>query len=208
MEALLISLSARRSGLLVGSANGQQLFDPGRQRGSQGFSSSAANALRMLFFPGQHESLYMDSFETVITILGAVSCAFAVARCSRIGKEVWMVVTVYFAIMAIADFSRPLVDALPQIAAKFACFARISRLVCHSPLLLLAFFPIEEEHAHAGRGCRPELACRSRWYLGLAYFHFIYLPHAAFNLAWTSRGRPEDIRNMIVSAGAAATGCG
>jgi len=154
----------------------------------------------MLFFPGQHESLYMDSFETVITILGAVSCAFAVARCSRIGKEVWMVVTVYFAIMAIADFHDTLVDALPQIAAKFPASLEFPGWFATLPLLLLAFFPIEEEHRSRWTWLSVLNCVQVTLVFGVAYFHFIYLPHAAFNLAWTSRGRPEDIRNMIVSA--------
>src|SRR5690242_2788859 len=73
-----------------------------------------ANTLRLFFLSGQHEWLFMDGFETFIALLATVACVFAAARCSRRGKEVWTVVTVYFVIMVIADFHDTLVDALPQ----------------------------------------------------------------------------------------------
>src|SRR6266704_4753442 len=159
-----------------------------------------ANVLRLLLLPGNNEWLYIDSFETIIVILGGISCAFAVARCSRISKEVWAVVAVYFAIMAIADFHDTLVDALPQIAAKFPASLEFLGWFATLPLLLLAFFPLEEEHRPRWSWLSVLNCVQVTLVFGIAYFHFIYLPHAVLSLPWTSRGRPEDVRNMIVSA--------
>src|SRR6266852_5510176 len=159
-----------------------------------------ANTLRLLFLPGQHEWLFMDSFETVIAILGAVACAFAAARCSRRGKEVWTVVTVYFIFMVIGDFHDALVDALPQIATRFPASLEFLGWFATLPLVLLAFFPLEEEYRPRWNWLSVLNCLQVALVFGVAYFHFIYLPHAASNLAWTSRGRPEDVRNMIVSA--------
>jgi PAS domain S-box-containing protein len=153
-----------------------------------------------LFLQGQHEWLFMDSFETFIALLGAVACVFAASRCSRRGKEVWTVVAVYFAIMAIADFHDVLVDALPQIAARFPASLEFLGWFATLPLVLLAFFPLEEEYRPRWSWLSVLNCVQVTLVFGVAYFHFIYLPHVASNLAWTSRGRPEDVRNMVVSA--------
>jgi len=153
-----------------------------------------------LFLSGQHESLFMDGFETFIAVLGTVACAFAAARCSSRGKEVWTVVTVYFVIMAIADFHDVLVDALPQIASKFPASLEFLGWFATLPLVLLAFFPLEEEYRPRWNWLSVLNCAQVTLVFGIAYFHFIYLPHAASNLAWTSRGHPEDVRNIVVSA--------
>ncbi len=158
------------------------------------------DVVRLVVLPQAYQETFMDGFEAVVGLLCAVACGFAAARSTPVGKGLWIMPTIFFVLMAVADFHDFLQD-ISLVAGPLSSAIDFLGWCAYIPLALLIFFPIE-------KGGRPDWSWLSfldfllvTGAVTLATFQLIYLPRSLMGQPWTVIGYPELVRNVLLSGG-------
>ena len=160
------------------------------------------DAVRLPVLPAQYQESFTDGFEAAIAVFCVFACIGAAIRSTRFRRAQWTLVVAFFLALTAADLHDLLVEVLGQGSSGFALALELLGWCTYLPLAFLVVFPAEEEE---GSSPWSWLAALDFLQVTLvvvgAYFSYIYLPHAESHQPWTIRSRPEDIRNLILSAG-------
>jgi PAS domain S-box-containing protein len=143
----------------------------------------------------------MDGFELLVAVLCAVAAVSAAARSSAFGRGQWALVAAFFFGTAIADLHDFLVGLAPGSVAVMPQPFVVLAWGTYLPLALLVFFPVEEEGRTPWTWLSVLDFAQVALVLGVAYYDYVYLPHAASHQPWAIRSRPDEVRNALLSAG-------
>jgi len=156
--------------------------------------------VRRFLLPQSYEPAFTDIFEAVVVLPGALACGFAATRSSRMTRGLWAMTAAYLALLFAADAHDFLVDV------HFGGITILSSLeflgwCTYLPLALLIFFPASEEDRERFGWLPAVDFTQVTIVIVLAYFRLIYLHHVDLGRGWQEFGRPELLRNALISSG-------
>jgi PAS domain S-box-containing protein len=155
----------------------------------------------MVLLPARYRIIFMDGFETLIAAVCAVLCLLTAIRCSRFGKGVWTLVAAFFVLTALADFHDFFVGVFQPGAAAFPPVLEFLGWCTYLPLTLLIFYPLDRKDESPWNWPAILDFLQVSLVVGTAYFRFIYVHHQMVHQGWAYGGRPETVRNLLLSTG-------
>src|SRR5271166_5280089 len=156
--------------------------------------------VRRFFLPQSYEAAFTDIFEAVVVLPGALACGFAAARSHKSTRGLWAMTAAYLALLFAAGAHDFLIDV------HFGGMTILSPLeflgwCTYLPLAFLIFFPTSEEDRGRFRWLPAVDFTQVAIVIMLAYFRLIYLHHVDLGQGWQEFGRPELVRNALLSSG-------
>jgi PAS domain S-box-containing protein len=112
----------------------------------------------------------------------------------------WGMTAAYFAATTLGDAHDFLIDVglEPPIILPIAAFIG---WCSYMPLAYLVFFPVADGLNRQRRWLMLVDLAQVTIAVGLLYFLLVYLPHSQAGVPWIRRGRPELVRNVLISVG-------
>jgi signal transduction histidine kinase len=161
---------------------------------------TAADVLCLLYLPASYDLAFIDGYEVLLCLIGAIACGLAAKRCAGFERYAWALVAAYFAALGLGDLSifASGVSGGQRVPWLFHALGWSYSL----PLGLLIFLPWRRRGEKWGLELTLDFAQVSLL-SGLAFYWLIYM-RAGSDAQALLPPLVVTVRGLIISAGLAA----
>ena len=155
---------------------------------------------RLYILPRSYQVGFTNAFEAVVVFLGAASCALAAKRSCGLSRGLWAMLAAYFTLNLAADLHDFVIESglfRTSVLPALEFFGWCTYLA----LALLIFFPISENGRLKWKWLPFIDFTQLAIAVALACFQLVYLHHLNLQNGWTEFGKPELVRNVLISTG-------